>query len=51
MGKFVLLALALTAATAGIVAYNMIQLHQDDDIPMITKDDMSTPEYDMWTHY
>jgi len=49
MNKLALLALAITAATAGIVAFNM--QGQDDDIPMITTDDMTTAEYDMWTHY
>jgi len=51
MNKFVAIGLLLTAATAGIVAYHMLHQNTSEDIPMISKSDMSTPEYDLWTHW
>eukprot|EP00339_Tiarina_fusa_P020807 CAMPEP_0117029172 /NCGR_PEP_ID=MMETSP0472-20121206/21149_1 /TAXON_ID=693140 ORGANISM="Tiarina fusus, Strain LIS" /NCGR_SAMPLE_ID=MMETSP0472 /ASSEMBLY_ACC=CAM_ASM_000603 /LENGTH=44 /DNA_ID= /DNA_START= /DNA_END= /DNA_ORIENTATION= len=44
MNKYVALGLLLTAATAGLVAYEVFNKTSSDDIPIISKDDMSETE-------
>jgi len=53
MNKTLLVVGLLVAATAaGMIAYHFAhKTNGGDDIPIISKDDMSTPEFDSWVHW
>jgi len=48
---FLVVGLLVAATTAGLIAYNVAINTTGDDIPIINKEDMSTPEYDSWVHW